>query len=71
MRLVGTEVAATRTTLEQLAGPDARAFLRDALAFSHPWTATGWLPSSPRWAEFLAAHQLVLGPVATARLPPG
>jgi amidase len=47
MRLLGTEVAATRSVLEQLAGSDARAFLRGALAFSPPWTATGWSPSSP------------------------
>jgi amidase len=47
MRPVGTEIAATRAVLEQLAGPDARAFLRDVLAFSPPWTATGWSPSSP------------------------
>jgi amidase len=77
MRLVGTEIAATRSVVEQLAGPDARAFLRDALAFSPPLDRDGLVAEfarrtaiARRWAEFLNAHQLLLGPSATAPLPP-
>ncbi len=36
MRLVSTEIAATWPVLDQLVGGDARAFLRDALAYSPP-----------------------------------
>jgi amidase len=77
MRLVCTEVAATRAVLEQLVGPDARTFLRGALAFSPPLGRDGLVAEfarrtaiARRWAEFLAVHQLVLGPIATEPLPP-
>jgi amidase len=77
MRLVCTEIAATRSDLEQLAGPDARSFLRDALAFSPPLDRDELVAEfarrtaiARRWAEFLAVHQLALGPTATAPLPP-
>jgi amidase len=77
MRLVSTEIGATRSVLDQLAGPDARTFLRDALASSPPLDRDELVAElahrtaiARRWTEFLAVHQLVLGPSATAPLPP-
>jgi amidase len=77
MRLLGTEIAATWPALDQLVGGDARAFLRGALAYSPPLDRDELVAEfarrsaiARRWAEFLADHQLVLGPIATEPLPP-
>jgi amidase len=77
MRLMSTELAASSATLEQLAGDDARIFLRDAVANTPPLDRDALVAElghrtvlARRWSEFLAAFPLVLGPVATSPLPP-
>ncbi len=76
LTLLCTELATNRSMVEQLAGDDARTFIRHATAGSTALDRDGLVAElgyrsvlARRWSEFLTEYPILLGPVGTAPPP--